>query len=181
MARTCLKKERHSKLLNKIKENPFVKDEDLARYLNVSVATVRIDRAELGIREYRERIKDMAYGFNNHRETHIGDVVDMNLYHDGISILETDDTMTFEGTNIVKGQVIFAFAEDLAMSLIDKKAVLITVANVKYLKEVNAGDKLIARFEVKRNLDCEYIIWVRIKVKNQEVFRTKFKLRPREV
>ena len=179
MTRACIKKERQKKLTKKIEEDPFIKDEELAEIFNVSIATIRIDRAELGISEYRERIRNMAANKNRH-DTIMGDLVDLNLYHDGISVLDTDESMTFEGTDIVKGQVIFAFAEDLAMSLIDKKAVLISVANVKYLHEVIAGERLLARFEVKRNINSEYIIWVRIKSKNKEVFRTKFKLIARE-
>ena len=57
MTRTILKKKRHEYLLRKIKQNPFLKDEELAQACNVSVSTILFDRAELGIAEYRERIK----------------------------------------------------------------------------------------------------------------------------
>ena len=60
MTRTILKKKRHEYLLRKIKQNPFLKDEELAQACNVSVSTIRFDRAELGIAEYRERIKSVA-------------------------------------------------------------------------------------------------------------------------
>ena len=49
MVRTELKKERHKRLSDIVKRNPFVKDSELAKLLNVSVATIRIDRGELGI------------------------------------------------------------------------------------------------------------------------------------
>lgn len=49
MTRTILKKKRHEYLLRKIKQNPFLKDEELAQACNVSVSTIRFDRAELGI------------------------------------------------------------------------------------------------------------------------------------
>lgn len=171
---------RHKTLLDYIDANPFLKDDELAKLLNVSVGTIRIDRAELGIAEYRERIKNLASKTKQLFPNTLGDVVDINLFHDGISILDTDDSMTYEGTNVVKGQVIFAFAEDLAMSVINAKFVLITVANVKYKKEVLSGQRLVARYEVIRNKNSEYIIWVKIKVNSEEVFRTKFKLELRK-
>lgn len=178
MTRTDIKKKRQEKLLEYVRKNPFIKDEELAKKLDVSIATIRIDRAQLRIAEYRERVAEMAK--KSEQEPLGSDVLDLNLYHDGISVLDTDDTMTYEGTDIVKGQILFAFAENVAMSVIDAKSVLITVANVKYLEEVKSGERLLAKFEVKRTINSEYLIWVRIKVKSKEVFRTKFKLELRE-
>lgn len=174
MARAQLKQQRHQRLLKAIDENPFLKDDDLARQLDVSVATIRFDRAELGIAEYRERIKNVAK--NGLKSSTGGEVLDLNLLHDGISVLETDDTMTFEGSDIVKGQVIYAFAENLAVKVIGALAAIVKVANIKYIKEVTAGDKLVAKSEVIRVRDGEFIVWVKIKVKMTEVFRAKFNL-----
>ena len=149
MTRTILKKKRHEYLLRKIKQNPFLKDEELAQACNVSVSTIRFDRAELGIAEYRERIK---------------------------SVLKTDDTMTFDGTDIIKGQCIYAFAENLALSVIDAKAALVKIANVKYMHEAHAGERLIAKSDVMRVKDGGYIVRVVIKANMNEVFRGKFSL-----
>ena len=169
MTRTILKKKRHEYLLRKIKQNPFLKDEELAQACNVSVSTIRFDRAELGIAEYRERIKSVA-------DTAVGEVLDLNLYHDGISVLKTDDTMTFDGTDIIKGQCIYAFAENLALSVIDAKAALVKIANVKYMHEAHAGERLIAKSDVMRVKDGGYIVRVVIKANMNEVFRGKFSL-----
>ena len=81
-----------------------MKDEELAQACNVSVSTIRFDRAELGIAEYRERIKSVAEE-GLVADTAVGEVLDLNLYHDGISVLKTDDTMTFDGTDIIKDSV----------------------------------------------------------------------------
>lgn len=169
------KKERHTFLLQKIKEEPFLKDEELARKCGVSLSTIRIDRAELGIAEYRERVKTAAVDGMNalHSE---GELLELDLFHNGISVLETNETMCFEETNIVKGQCIYAFAENLALSVIDAKAALVKVANVKYVSEAHAGDKLFARSEVIRIRKNEYIVHVFIKVNMNEVFRGKFSL-----
>jgi hypothetical protein len=100
----------------------------------------------------------------------------MNLFHNAISVLETDDTMLFDGTNVVKSQHIYALAEELALSVIDAKAALVKVANVKYVNEVHSGEKLVAHSSVKREKEKEYIVHVIIKVKLKEVFRGKFSL-----
>lgn len=181
MAKTFLKKERHELLREKLKQNPFLKDDELAREFNVSVATIRFDRAELGISEYRERIKKVARDGYNGIKSKLPEMLDLNPMHDGISMLQTDDTMVFGGTDIVKGQAIFSFAENLALKVIDAKAALIKVANVKYIKEVKSGDKLLAKSEVKRIKDDEYIVWVKIKCNMTEVFRGKFMLAVSEI
>ena len=54
------KKERQQLLINTIKNNPFITDEDLASEFTVSVQTIRLDRLELSIPELRERIKHVA-------------------------------------------------------------------------------------------------------------------------
>ena len=175
MTRTILKKKRHEYLLRKIKQNPFLKDEELAQACNVSVSTIRFDRAELGIAEYRERIKSVAEE-GLVADTAVGEVLDLNLYHDGISVLKTDDTMTFDGTDIIKGQCIYAFAENLALSVIDAKAALVKIANGKYMHEAHAGERLIAKSDVMRVKDGGYIVRVVIKANMNEVFRGKISL-----
>ena len=109
-------------------------------------------------------------------DTAVGEVLDLNLYHDGISVLKTDDTMTFDGTDIIKGQCIYAFAENLALSVIDAKAALVKIANVKYMHEAHAGERLIAKSDVMRVKDGGYIVRVVIKANMNEVFRGKFSL-----
>lgn len=175
MGKKNLKNERHKLLAQKIEQDPFLKDEELAEAFDVSVATIRFDRAELGIAGYRERIREVAKR-KMEEKGHPGEVLDLNLFHDGISMMKTTRSMTFGGTDIVKGQEIFAFAENLAVSVIGARAALIKVANMKYCHEVHPGEKLVAKSEVIRVQDKEYIVWVIIKSKMAEVFRGKFML-----
>ncbi len=167
------KEERHALLLEKIKENPFLKDEELANECNVSVSTIRIDRAELGIAEYRERVKSVAQGASDAERA---EILDLNLLHDGVAVLKTDNSMTFEGTDIIKGQSLYALAEELAVDVIDAKAAVVKVANIKYTNIARKGDRLVARSEVIRIKDYEYIVHVLIKANLKEVFRGKFSL-----
>ena len=174
--RSLGKRERHAYLVKKIKENPFLKDEDLAKAFGVSISTIRFDRAELGIAEYRERVKSAAEDGINGVGTE-GELLDLNVYHDGISVLKTDNTMVFEGTDVVKSQYIYAFAENLALNVIDAKSMLVKVANVKYIEEVCAGDTLVAKSVVIREKHDEFVVHVFIKVSMKEVFRGKFSLK----
>ena len=88
-------------------------------------------------------------------------------------MLKTDDTMTFDGTDIIKGQCIYAFAENLALSVIDAKAALVKIANVKYMHEAHAGERLIAKSDVARVKDGGYIVRVVIKGKYERSIQRK--------
>jgi len=174
-----LKKERQSVLLEKIKEDPFLTDEELAEMFTVSVPTVRLDRLKLGIPELRERIKNVAeknYSKVKSLDSNeiVGELIDINLNKNGISVLEANNSMAFEKTKIIRGHFIYSLAESLAIAVIDTDVALVGVANIKYKTPVYAGSKLIARAEVKHIRGSNYIVWVKIQEKQQEVFRGKF-------
>src|SRR5690554_5086857 len=179
-AKRMPKKERHIQLVEKLKEDPFLTDEELSELFFVSIQTIRLDRLELGIPELRERIKNMAE--NNldkvkslHSSEIIGELVEMNLGNNAISIFETTEEHAFEKTKIIKGHHIYSLAESLAIAVIDAHVALIGVANIKYKKPVHVGQKLIARAEVvKQRGDNKFFVWVKIRVKSEEVFRGKF-------
>lgn len=179
MKKGLSKRERQKALLSKIQKDPFLTDEELSECFCVSIQTIRLDRLELGIPELRERIKSVAE--KNHLKVKsitgkeiIGELLGLNLGKNGISILETDFSMAFEKTNVVRGSHIFAQAESLAIAVIDANVALIGVANIKYKNPVFAGDKLIAKADVVRTRGNKYFVWVFIKVKSVEVFRGKF-------
>lgn len=171
--------ERHKLLLQKIKENPFITDEELAEEFECSIQTIRLDRAILDIKEVRERVKEVAKENLSKLKTIsprdiIGEIVEINLEQSAIAIFEPELNMTFTKNNMVKGQYIYAFAESVAIAMIDAQAALIGVANIKYKTPVYANDRLIAKAELRKKRNNKYIVWVFIKRDNQEVFRGKF-------
>ncbi len=180
MSRSSLmKKERQGVLVTRINEDPFLTDEELSDIFSVSVPTIRLDRLELGIPELRERIKNVAeksYSKVKSLQSKeiVGELIDLNLNSNGISILETDQSMSFEKTKIVRGHFIYSLAESLAIAVIDAHVALVGVANIKYKTPVYAGSKLIARAEVRRIKENNFIVWVKIVEKQLEVFRGKF-------
>lgn len=175
------KSERHERLQEILKAEPFITDEDIAEKLDISVQTIRLDRMELGIPELRERMKKVAE--NNYTKIRtilskefVGELIDISPGKNGISILDADDNMVFEKSKVVKGQYMYAMAETLALAIVDAKAALTQVANIKYKKSVFSGDRLVAKGEVIRERENKFFVWVFIYVNQLEVFRGKFVL-----
>jgi len=181
VTRKLNKKERQSKLQERLKSDPFLTDEELMETFNVSIQTIRLDRLELGIPELRERIKNVAeLSYSKVRAIGgteiVGELVDINLGKNGISILETDSDMAFKKTNIIRGHNIFAQAESLAIAVIDADVALTGISNIKYKTPVKAGSKLIAKAEVVRKRGNKYFVHVFTYAEQEQVFRGKFLL-----
>jgi len=175
-----LKRERQQILSDKIKQDPFLTDEELSELFSVSVPTIRLDRLEMGIPELRERIKNVAeHNYSKVKSLQskeiVGELIDITLGKSGVSLLETDESMAFEKTKIIRGHFIYSLAESLAISVIDANVALVGVANIKYKTPVYSGCKLIAKADVKnvRNIN-NFIVWVSILEKQVEIFRGKF-------
>jgi len=176
---SLLKRERQQILSDKIKQDPFLTDEELSELFSVSVPTIRLDRLELGIPELRERIKNVAeHNYSKVKSLQskeiFGELIDINLGKSGMSLLETDESMAFEKTKIIRGHFIYSLAESLAIAVIDANVALVGVANIKYKTPVYSGCKLIAKAEVKNVRGNNFIVWVRILEKQVEIFRGKF-------
>ena len=176
------KDKRRKIFLDMIVKDPFQTDEEIAEALNVSVPTVRLDRLELSIPELRERIRKLAANTRDKIRSLdsgelIGQIVELELNNAGVSILETDGSMVFEKTGVVRGHFIYALAETLAIAVINEDTALVGVANIKYSVPVYAGSRLVARCElreVKVIKAKRYFVWVKIYVRKTEVFRGKF-------
>lgn len=176
---SSLKQQRQNVLLEKIKHDPFLTDEELADYFKVSVPTIRLDRLELGIPELRERIKNVAETNQEKLKSiegkeFIGELIDLQLGQSAISLMETNNSMSFEKTHIVRGHYIYSLAETLAIAVIDAQVALVGVANIKYKIPVYSGAKIVAKAEVRASKGNRFIVWVKIYEKSIEVFRGKF-------
>ena len=173
------KKERQELLVAKVKEKPFLTDEELAKELAVSVQTIRLDRLELGIPELRGRIRKMAETAQNKVKAIqsgevVGELIDLELGHSGISLLRVTEDMVFAKTQIAKGHYMFSQANSLALAIIDAPMAVTGVANVKYKVPVHVGEKLIAKAEIVSVRGNKYFVWVKTRNDTQEVFRAKF-------
>lgn len=180
MSRSSSQKQQRQKiLLEKIKYDPFLTDEELADFFKVSIPTIRLDRLELGIPELRERIRNVAETNQEKLKSiegkeFIGELIDLQLGQSAISLMETNNSMSFEKTRIVRGHYIYSLAETLAIAVIDAQVALVGVANIKYKIPVYSGAKIVAKAEVKKTKGSKFIVWVKIYEKHVEVFRGKF-------
>ena len=173
------KKERQEPLVAKVKEKPFLTDEELAKELAVSVQTIRLDRLELGIPELRGRIRKMAETAQNKVKAIqsgevVGELIDLELGRSGISLLRVTEDMVFQRTQIAKGHYMFSQANSLALAIIDAPMAVTGIANVKYKVPVHVGEKLIAKAEIVRVRGNKYFVWVKTRNDEREVFRAKF-------
>lgn len=173
------KRDRQQMLKDKIRENPFLSDEELAKTFDVSIQTIRLDRLALGIPELRERTKSVAertYGIVRSMGSKeiVGELIDITLGERGLSILETTEEMVFERSRVVRGHYIFAQADSLAIALIDAPVVLTGLANVKFKRPVAVGEKLVAKGEVIRRKGNQHVVLVETRVGTDKVFRGKF-------
>jgi acyl-coenzyme A thioesterase PaaI-like protein len=173
------KKERQKLLKDVLIDDPFLNDEELAEKFNVSIQTIRLDRMELKLPELRERIRVVAqHSYAKVRSIDVreivGELVDLELDKRAISILETTPNMAFGKSKVIRGDIIFAQANSLAIATIDATVALTGVANIKYKLPVYSGQKLVAKAEVTRVRGNKKFVFVRIFVKQKEVFRGKF-------
>ena len=157
------KKERHEILVRQVQDKPFLTDEELAGLFGVSIQTIRLDRMELG-----NNITALE------KTEVVGDVIDLERGHSGISLLKITEDMVFARNKIAKGHYIFSQANSLALALIDSPLAVTGVANIKYKVPVKVGEMLIAKAEVIKQRSNKFFVWVKTRNEKQEVFRAKF-------
>lgn len=170
---------RHRSLKKLLRDNPFSTDEQLAKMLDVSVQTIRLDRVALGIPELRARTRTMAEEAQTKlraidKKDIVGELLDLELNKIGISTLKITPDMVLERTGIARGYYMFAMANTLALAVVYAEYALTAVGNVKYKLPVNAGAVLVARAVVTHRRMDKYYIFVSVKNNNEEVFRAKF-------
>lgn len=173
------KKERQQLLKEKIVENPFVTDEALAEFFQVSIQTIRLDRMELSIPELRERIKTVAEKqFDPVRalplEEVIGEVIDLQLDNRAISILDIKSEQVFSRTKIARGHHLFAQANSLAVAIINDELALTTKANVRFTRRVKEGERVVAKAQVINHSNDRTVVEVNSYVEQELVFSGEF-------
>lgn len=150
------KVERQRQLGLLLEENPFLTDGELAEHFTVSVQTIRLDRLEGGIPEVRERLKSVATRTMQeevkslHSDEIIGDIIDIVLDKRALSIFDVTPDHVFQRNGIARGHHLFAQANSLAVAVMDDDLALTVKSTLNFLKPVKAGDRVIARAEVKK-------------------------------
>lgn len=178
------KKDRQTLLKETILATPFITDEELAEKFQVSIQTIRLDRLELSIPELRERIKHVAEASLEDEvrslplEEVIGDIIDLELDHSAISILEIKKEHVFSRNQIARGHHLFAQANSLAVAVIDDQLALTAKASIVFASQVKESERVVAKAKV-RNVDREKgrtIVEVKSYVGNELVFSGEFEM-----
>lgn len=178
------KQERQQKLIETIKANPFITDEDLASHFTVSVQTIRLDRLELSIPELRERIKHVASkSFEDEVRSLplnevIGEMVDIELDQRAISIFDVKSEHVFMRNGIARGHHLFAQANSLAVAVINDELALTVTSTLSFVKPVKLGDRVIAKAIVvsKDEEKNRTFVEVTSSVENEVVFSGQFEM-----
>lgn len=176
------KKERQELLKKLVEQNPFLTDEDLSKHFAVSVQTIRLDRLECGIPELRKRLKQVATqtiaGEVKSLDTDevIGDIIDIKLDERAISIFDVTTDHVFQRNGIARGHHLFAQANSLAVAVMDDDLALTAKSTIDFLKPVKAGDRVVARAEVKKDSlkEKRTLVEVVLTVSDVTVFKGQF-------
>jgi acyl-coenzyme A thioesterase PaaI-like protein len=173
------RQERRDTLQELLRKDPFLTDWQLAEALEVSVATIRLDRMALNIPELRERAKTIASStYSQIRalqgEEVIGELVELELGKQGTSVLVASDQMVFERNQILRGHFLFAQGNSLAVSLVNSEVALTKSANVRFYQPVKQGDRVVAKATVTSISGNRYSITVDSKVHDAIVFRGEY-------
>ena len=173
------KKSRQISLSEIIENDPLTTDEELASRLQVSVSTVRLDRALLGIPELRERTKIRAQEAVSRlrslslREI-VGDLLELEPNKWALSILKATRDMAFRNTKLIWDHYIFSQASSIAVAVIEASTVIVESMRGEYKGHAYIGDSLIARAKVGVNKEGATIVSVRTRVADKEIFVGRF-------
>ncbi|HOB91775.1 MAG: transcription factor FapR [Bacillota bacterium] len=179
MAGRMQKQERQRRLRQLIADNPFITDQGLADRLGVSVQTVRLDRLELGIPDMRTRIKKVARDAYDRVKSIsesevIGELIDLDLGDSALSVMTPTADMALLHSGVVRGHHLFAMANSLAVAVVDAEIALTGSANVRFLRPVRVGDRLVAKARVREISGRRHRIAVTVRVDTEEVFAGEF-------
>lgn len=176
------KKERQQLLKMLVEQDPFLTDQELSKRYNVSVQTIRLDRLECGIPELRKRLKKVASQSmagevkSLGSDEVIGDIIDIELDERALSIFDVTIDHVFQRNGIARGHHLFAQANSLAVAVMDDDLALTVKSAIDFLKPVKAGDRVVARAEVKKEslMENRTLVEVVSKVGDIEVFTGQF-------
>lgn len=180
-----MKKKRQSSQLRQkqmqaeLEKNPFLSDDQLATILSVSIHTVRADRRKNGIPEVRKRNPDSASGLFARARTLsqqeiVGDLLEINIDRDGLSLLDTTQEMGLKKSGMIRGHVLFAQANTLANAIVDAEVAITGESKVRFISPVYAGERLLAKARVIGVQRHRKQVQILMKTREKNVFEGVF-------
>ena len=162
-----------------VEADPMATDQQLAAELGVSVSTVRLDRALMGVPELRERLRAMAQRATSRlrslsQSEVVGELLELEPDRWALSILRTAREMAFRFTDIVWDHYIYSQACSIAVAAVEAAVVIVDSMRGEYKGHAHVGDTLIARAKVGVNRDGRRVVSVRTRVGDKEIFVGRF-------
>jgi acyl-coenzyme A thioesterase PaaI-like protein len=145
--------ERRARIGREVEKNPLVLDAELASLLSVSIHTIRSDRRKAGIPEVRRRGREMSSALFASpkalaKQEIVGDILEMELDKEGLSLLETGPSMGRKKPPIIRGHILFAQANTLANAIVDAAIAVTASASVRFTAPVRVGERVLAKASV---------------------------------
>jgi acyl-coenzyme A thioesterase PaaI-like protein len=171
--------ERHTQLTAELARNPFLSDDQLATLLKVSIHTVRADRRKAGIPEVRKRGDGLSEALFARARTLsqqeiVGELLEVDLDREGLSLLETTAEMGLRKSGIIRGHWLFAQANTLANAVVNADVALTGDAQVRFLAPVHVGERTLAKARMVVSRRHMKKVQVVIKTKDKMVFEGVF-------
>lgn len=174
------KDSRRELLKQKIEIEPLLTDEELSKLFSVSVQTVRLDRVALNIPEVRERAKRLAKLPNEqlHEEIRLnddmGELLELNISNFAMAMLEITPQMVLGKSKLEQGYCLYKQSVALSLAVLNAPSAYLGEVYLKFLGQVEVGDRIFARAELTGRVDEIYRVKVTALKNAQEVFRAKF-------
>lgn len=178
MSAKSAKRKRHEKLTELIERNPLYTDEDLAGLLGVSISTIRLDRAMLGVPELRERTRRMAQRAVSRLRSlrqgeFVGELLGLEPNVWALSVLQATKEMAFRQDK-VRDHYIYAQASTLAVAVVEADEVTVSSVRGRFKIPARIGDRLVARAKVGVHNGNKYIVSVHTTVNEEEIYVGRF-------
>lgn len=174
------RQERRQKLLASLADDPLQTDEQLAERLGVSVPTVRLDRAALGIGPLRSRSEKLAAELvkRDSRTSAVrsGDetLVSLERGHYGEARLRPPAEHGVGLGHTVTTAYLVAEAEKLAERVVPGQVVLTGLVQARCLRPVRVDEEILARAWFVRRTERRLVLRVDMESAGERVFRAKF-------
>ncbi|MDR0765298.1 MAG: transcription factor FapR [Synergistaceae bacterium] len=177
--RSLARKKRHKRLMGLIDADPLMSDNKLARELGVSVGTVRLDRETLALPGLRERTRLMAERAGSRlvsmrQDEVMGEILELEPNRWALSVFSANREYAFRHTNLIADHYIYAQAATLAIAVVREALAVVSAARVQFSRAAFVGEKLAAAAKVGTHKDDKYVVSVRTRAGEREVFVARF-------
>jgi acyl-coenzyme A thioesterase PaaI-like protein len=170
---------RQDHIVREVEKNPYVLDHELAELLNASIHTIRADRKSLGIPDVRKRYREIAETLAAKPKgiaanEVIGELLEVELNSEGLSLLETTPDMAFPKGDIIRGHILFAQANSLATAIVNAEYTLTAQATVQFTAAAWVGEKILGKARVVKINHWKKEVEVILKTQRSVVFKGHF-------